>query len=242
MVGKFHSPRSKPTIVFCHGFPGYNLNEESAHAFAERGYGVLVFQYRGVRDNPGEYSFRGNEEDILHAIEAVKSFGSIHGLGLLGYSLGGFHTVRLAASNQNLVDFLILMAPVTSFPRLRDTMNSKLSGGFEQFIASGKKLLRGDPEAWLREIEQFSPEEQPCGIGNKIQAPTLIIHGKHDNDVPLEQSCLLHRALVNSKHLFTVLDTDHNFQGCGSQMASEVETFLRMRNLVRDQKQAAKQE
>lgn len=73
LSGAFRPSRGRPTVVFCHGYPGRNLNEETAESLAARGYGSLVFSYRGARGSPGTYSFRGNEDDAKAALAAVRS-------------------------------------------------------------------------------------------------------------------------------------------------------------------------
>ncbi|MGQ0534729.1 MAG: alpha/beta hydrolase family protein [Methanobacteriota archaeon] len=226
LTAEYNPPRGKPTIVLCHGFPGFNRNEETAEALARLGYGTLLFQYRGVRDNPGEYSFEGNEADIVSAIAAVKARkGDEHGLGLLGYSLGGFHAARIASFDENLVQFLVLMAPLASLRKLRDAMDAREPGTFEAFIVSGKELLKGDPGAWLEEIERFAPEEEPYLLASRMQIPALMLHGTADHEIPIEHGRMLRRAWGGPAHLIE-LPMGHDFRGSGAKVAAEVDRFL----------------
>ncbi|HWG92012.1 MAG TPA: alpha/beta fold hydrolase [Candidatus Thermoplasmatota archaeon] len=228
-------PKEKPTIVLCHGFPGYNRNDETAHALAALGYGTVLFRYRGVDGTPGTYSFRGNEADILAVVAATRAAGlDRHGLGLLGYSLGGYHASRLMALHPGLADFLVLMAPLTDFERLRQRLDAFMPGAFRALMSTGTDLLHGDPMDRIREAEAVTREEEPVTLGPGIRAPTLLLHGLHDAEVPIENSERLFEVLPGPAEIVRVAAT-HDFRGLGHRVAAEVDQFYQANVLTRYQ-------
>jgi len=227
LPAKTSSPKIKPTLVLCHGYPGTNFNEETASALADLGFGIILFRYRGVLTNSGRHSLRGNERDIRSAVNAAESRGwQRHGLGLLGYSFGGFHAIRVAASDPKRVNFLVLMAPAANIGGLKAHLDSITPNGFRDFIFSGNDMLVGNPRDWLMEAKGFTNDEQPTNLAKGLRIPLLILHGGRDEVVPLGLSKLLEGAWGGPRKL-VVLDTDHDFKGMGTRVATEVSAFVR---------------
>lgn len=224
LSGAFRPSRGRPTVIFCHGYPGRNLNEETAESLAARGYGSLVFSYRGARGSPGTYSLYQLEDDARAALDALRG-RSADGVGLLGYSMGGFAAVRLAAREPSVADFLVLLAPVTDLRRAWTHMDATWPDGFEGFIRGGVELLRGDPDAWIAQARALASEPQPVDLAPALSLPVLLLHGRRDDAVPFEQSALLHESLYTRKRLIE-LDSDHDLAGMGACVAAEIDAFV----------------
>lgn len=213
-------PRGKALLVFCHGFPGRHFNDALALALNARGYGALLFRYTGAHGSEGEYSFRGNEQDILVAIAAARPRAT-HGLGVLGWSMGGFHAVRVLARNPGLADFLVLEAPLADAGELR-----RLAGAaWEAFLQDGQDVLRGDPAVRIAEAAQLPPEEEPVALAPRIKMPALILHGTRDSVVPIEQGRELRDAL-NGPTQLVELDAGHWFDGLDEELAERIDTWV----------------
>jgi pimeloyl-ACP methyl ester carboxylesterase len=66
------------------------------------------------------------------------------------------------------------------------------------------------------------------GLLSKIQVPTLILHCRHDNVVPLEQGRLLATSIPNAR--FVTLESDNHVLLAGesawTKFMDEIEAFL----------------
>ncbi len=110
------NPDRKTLIVlFLHGFPGTEKNEDIAQLLRMTGVACATFSYRGVWGSKGFYSFTHLIEDV-HAI-AAHLRGRAEELRidperfyLFGHSMGGFATINSIASGLK-VKGAILMAP-----------------------------------------------------------------------------------------------------------------------------------
>ena len=101
------APRA--TLVPCSGYQGFNCFYP--HLFAEaltrQGFACLGFDYRGFANSEGERGRVVLEEqvrDILHAIEAVKTFDALPDspLGLLGWGMGASNVLRATAQSSQV--------------------------------------------------------------------------------------------------------------------------------------------
>ena len=217
-------PKGRPTILLCHGYPGTNLNVDTAVALHEIGFGTVVWRYRGVEDQPGTYGFRQNEKDIIDLAGVLREAGlAPFGLGILGFSMGGFFASRALVSRPDLADFLVLMAPMTTL--------QGLPFDIEGFFRDGGGLIGGDAEARVKEAMSYREGEEPVALAAHIRAPTLVIHGSRDEIVPPDHSERFAGVLRAPSDLVT-LPTDHSFAGQHGAVARAIDHFVESRNLA----------
>ncbi|WP_298671227.1 alpha/beta hydrolase [uncultured Sphingomonas sp.] len=107
----------RPTLVYFHG-NGDSLegaNRASA-LLRQRGYGLLLVEYRGYADNPGKPGEQGLYRDGRAALDWLAGKGiASSGVILIGYSLGSGIASQLASERE--VGGLALISP---FSRLAD--------------------------------------------------------------------------------------------------------------------------
>jgi alpha/beta superfamily hydrolase len=83
----------------------------AAEIGAEAGLATLRFNFRGVGASSGQYAGgRGEQEDVIAALDALAAEAGAGRLGLLGYSFGAW-MAALAASRDPRVVALALVAP-----------------------------------------------------------------------------------------------------------------------------------
>ena len=112
-----------PIIVMAHGFAAIRLLRLDAYAerFAEAGYAVLVFDYRGWGDSAGEprrvLDIRAQQRDWRAAVAYARSIEGVDPgrLVLWGTSFGGGHALHLAAEDHD-VAAVIAQVPHISGP------------------------------------------------------------------------------------------------------------------------------
>ncbi|MGH9030444.1 MAG: alpha/beta fold hydrolase [Acidimicrobiales bacterium] len=124
----------RPLLVL-HGFCGAKESfSERLPALAARGWHVVVPDQRGhgSSDHPtgeGAYSFERFVDDAVALVDAL----GWDRLALLGHSMGGMTSQRLAVANQHRLDGLVLM----------DTSHRKLELDPE-LAAAGRDIVRRD--------------------------------------------------------------------------------------------------
>jgi dipeptidyl aminopeptidase/acylaminoacyl peptidase len=195
-----HRPEKLPLVVMPHGGPwvrdawGFN---PIVQAIANRGYAVLQMNYRG---SPG-YGItlyrsarrqigRAIQDDIEDATRWAIDTGVADPkrIAIAGASYGGYSTLFALGKSPGLYRCGVAIAAVSDWPAIFDDRRNEIN-----FQAANRYWRReiGDPdkdEAFLRSIS-------PVNFAAEIGGPLLIIHGKEDAIVPLEQAKLMIEAL-----------------------------------------------
>jgi len=115
--------KNPPIIVMAHGFAAIRALRlhEYAAAFAEAGYAVLVFDYRGWGDSAGEprrvLNIRAQHQDWRAAVAYARGIEGVDTsrVVLWGSSFGGGHALHLAADDHK-VAAVIAQVPHISGP------------------------------------------------------------------------------------------------------------------------------
>ena len=185
-----------PLLILNHGYidpavytNGRGLKREQDY-FARRGFAVIHPDYRGhagsdpspigddVYDASLEYSM-----DVMNAILAVKDANlptvSTEKIGMLGHSMGGGVTLNIATARADLIDAVVLYAPVhadawQNFTRWRDDED----GNTKTRDVLGSRET--NPKNW----DKLSAQT----YFKNIDDPILNFHGTSDDDVPLSWS------------------------------------------------------
>lgn len=213
-----------PVLVLSHGYidpdvytNGRGLRREQDY-LARRGYVVLHTDYRNHAqsdDDPrSELNLRlGYTEDVVNAVLAIKgsSLPYLDGerVGLLGRSMGGGVTLNAAVVRPDLVDAIVLFAPVSS--NSVDNFNRWIRRGPERRALAEKIAdAYGSPEA----NPAFWRNVSAVNFFDRISVPILIHHGTADERVPLAWSRKTLTALrrhSKDARLFTYEGERHAF-------------------------------
>jgi dipeptidyl aminopeptidase/acylaminoacyl peptidase len=130
----------------------------------------------------------------------------------LGFSLGGAHSLILAANNPE-IRTVIAYYPMTDFPGWVAQRKQNL---FWQMVFS---VMRWEYNAESAQHNDSSHQRLLAGYSainhiDEIQAPVLLIHGDKDAIAPLQHSRRLQRALSQhgtNSQLLVLPDADHGF-------------------------------
>ncbi|MFL0198452.1 alpha/beta fold hydrolase [Clostridium sp. WILCCON 0269] len=223
------NPKGNKTILFIHGWPGsHKLFEYQFNELPKMGFRCIGIDTRGFgeSDKPWSgYNFDRLSDDVRCVIEALK----LHDITLAGHSNGGAMAVRYMARHKGYgVSKLALFAAVApslikrpNFPHgldketvlqlIQGTYDDrpKMLQGFgdmffyqhitqafsEWFFQLGLQAAgwatAAIAKAWINEVF-FSDLE-------KINVPTLILHGIHDKVVPFQLGEIQKQSIANSK-------------------------------------------
>ena len=191
-----------PILIMCHGFAGdkyeWGRFPETAKALNREGYDVLIFDFSGYGENKREpVTLTKQANDLENVFNWVKNQGYSR-VAVLGLSFGGLTSIKAKLPG---IKTYVLWAP----PLLLHSTSEQVE--------------------WFKDIDKGPVEISTTGEGDPIIidmsfpmdianfrirpalkkhiAPTLIVQGTADEDVPLE---------LNRK-AFTMMpqDDDHKF-------------------------------
>lgn len=197
LVGHCYKPAAEPpwpTLVMCHGFAGVKelLLPPVAQRFAEAGYCVLTFDYRGFGESEGE---RGRLvpslqiDDICSALEfvATQPFVAANRIGLWGTSLGGANAI-IAATQTDKVKALAVQLT----------------------FANGERVVTGsmsapDKEKFLQTMQRMADKRDRTG--KEMMVPLKKVLTDAQSVVFYEQHVEEFDALKIKVPFLTVLET-----------------------------------
>lgn len=167
--------------------------------FARAGYLVFASNYRGNAGSEGTEEFGGNDvHDVLNLLALAKmhdGFDSKNAF-MLGHSRGGMMAF-LAAKHGAELNAIIALAPVANVHDMAANV------GMEERVL--KRRIPGYAENPRAAISARSVVDWP----EKISAPTLLVHGDADKDVPVSHSQLLNERLTVPHKLHVVTGGNH---------------------------------
>jgi fermentation-respiration switch protein FrsA (DUF1100 family) len=181
-------PERRMTVLVANGNAGDRVGRAPlAVALAERGFGVLLFDYRGYGGNPDSPSETGLALDARSAYKyLVTSAGVPPGRILfLGESLGAAVVTELAT--EHAPAGLVLRSPFVDLASVGQVHYPWLPVGL---------LLRDD----------FPVSEQLADV----EAPVCVVYGSEDSIVPSDQSRSVARSATTLWKLVEVAGADHN--------------------------------
>jgi len=200
-------PRAGATILVFNGNAGHRgFRASLAEALRARGYGVLLFDYRGYGGNPGAPTEAGLAEDAraARAFLLARPEAAATRLVYFGESLGSGVATGLAAEHRPAA--LVLRSPFTSMTDV---------GAFHY------PLL---PVRWLLS-DRFDTASRIARLG----CPLLVIAGDQDTVVPYAQSRRVFDAAAEPKQFATIAGADHNDPALaeGPDMIEAIDRFLK---------------
>lgn len=202
----YHPPPDQPavTIIVFNGNAGNRSHRTPlGRALVDRGYGVLLVDYRGYGGNPGGVSEDGLAADARAARAFVVDQGKTE-LVYFGESLGSAVALRLSVDHRP--DALILRSPFTSLAAV---------GTIHYPFLPVSLLLR----------DRFANDDAIGDLG----APLLVIAGSDDRIVPASQSRRLWESAPEPKRLLVIEGAGHNDPALltGREMLDQIDVFLR---------------
>lgn len=191
----------------------------------ERGFSVLLFDFRARGESEGNRSSEGDREqwDVFGAIDYVTSRGiPIEHIGLLGFSLGA-GVALLVAAQEPRIPAIVCDSGFTDYMMYLQKMKI---GPFRPpywliiFIALvGRILFKAD----------FS-KVKPVEVVKQLTQPIFFIHGEDDKVVPVEETLALHKLSANPDDRIWIMPrTDHVnvYQNKPGLYAARVSFFFR---------------
>jgi dipeptidyl aminopeptidase/acylaminoacyl peptidase len=186
-----------PAVILNHGHyenkkfsPGLGF-KEAADIFARKGYVAVGSDFRNNGNSDrGENLFQhmGDLQDVLCLLEAVKELPYVdkQKIGMWGYSLGGWLTLKAAVIN-NEIKAIALFGSMSSY----DADNYHILKKWHAEVMGDVTKIFGTPEERPDNYARLSP----VNFINDMSAKVIIHHGVKDTLTPYEWSQKLNETL-----------------------------------------------
>lgn len=191
---------AKGTILFLHG-NAQNISTHLASVYwlPERGFNVLLLDYRGYGASQGQPSVPGAQQDIDSAMRYLVARRDIdpRRIVVLAQSLGGalgLHYLAHSGYRQHLRGAVIDSA----FTSYRDIAGEKLRGSWLTW-----------PLSWplaLTVTDDYRPLDAAPLVA---PIPLLILHGDRDEVIPVQHARRLYEAAREPKQLWIIEGAAH---------------------------------
>ncbi|MFC7292355.1 alpha/beta hydrolase family protein [Hirschia litorea] len=190
-----------PTIILPHGGPeSYDQLSFDwlAQYFASRGYLVLQPNFRGSSGFGWNFKKQGRgewgglmQDDVTDGLKALinSGFTDPDKVCIVGASYGGYSALAGGAFTSELYKCVIAIAPVSDLPRVLKTEKNEHSSS-SSIVEYWTRVI-GDRRIDKQKLENVSPVNH----ADKFKAPVLLIHGKDDTVVNIDQSVVMQKAL-----------------------------------------------
>lgn len=200
-------PTPGPAVLICNGNAGDRSHRlPLAEALAERGYSVLLFDYRGYGGNPGTPSEDGLRVDARAAVEALAARPEVdpERIAYFGESLGAAVAGGLATERPPAA--LVLRSPPSSL--------GDVGRHHYPFLPVFDFLL----------FDRYPLAEQL----REVRVPLLVLVTERDEIVPAELSRRVFDAAAEPKRYVPLAAGHHNDPGllAGEEMLAAVGSFL----------------
>ncbi len=221
LAGHLSRPPSATTpsshgLVLCHGFPagpgGAATSGQTYPEFAERlaedtGWTVLTFNFRGTGGSEGDFSLGGWLADLRAAIDQLASVDGVGDVWLAGSSTGGALTICAGAEDERVRGVATLAAPADFRGWAEDP---------DGFLGHARSIgvvrqpdFPTDVGTWARELAEIRPT---VAVGKLPPRPVLLIHGDHDDVIPVTDARALAEAALGQVELRIVPGAGHRLR------------------------------
>ena len=191
-------PQNGSLILVAHGY-GARRSEDFYSLFAEHGYGVLAWDFRGHGASGGELVTLGYYEtlDVEAALDFALDQPDVEHIGGWGGSMGAVTMIRATAQYPE-IEALVADSP---FATLEDELDVRvpypLLRPLIRFFAERETGLHLDLVRPVDEIGLISPR------------PVFLIQGLDDTMVPPDSAEQLYAAAGEPRELWTEPDAPH---------------------------------
>jgi pimeloyl-ACP methyl ester carboxylesterase len=219
----FYAPaQNRRAVLMVHGAGGDRSSLlPEARLLASRGYGVLAYDLPGHGESGGEIRWAEPERaSVRAAIDWLVNNGGVDAqrVGALGFSLGGYILVQVAAVEPRVSALVLSGTPSDPVAQVR-FQHARFS--FLSELPALFVLRQGGMDLNVRALDYAS---------RIAPRPLLVIGGESDNTVPAKMAEALFRAAREPKQLYVIPGADHGSyleKGGAAYEAKLVEFFER---------------
>ena len=187
--------------------PGWRPFREIADTLSRRGIAVLRLDDRGVGGSAApapDVTMRSEAEDVRDAVAWLRARSDIDParVALVGHSSGGAVAPMVAAADPRGRAVVLLEAPASTGRKISEYQirylfaeDTVMKAGVRDSLLrvalrqADSAYATGAP--WVRQFGDYDP----LATARQVLAPTLVLHGETDRQVPVTDAGLLVKAL-----------------------------------------------
>lgn len=231
-------PGRRPAVLICHGFKGFQewgFFPYVAELLAARGFHAVRFNFSGGGMRPGDAlvtdldafrraTFGRDLDELLWLVDHIDDLDperidperiDTRRIGLFGHSRGGATAVLAAAEKRNggPIRALVTWAAVATFDRLSAAEKAEWRRRGELPIVNsrtGQELALGSEV--LDDLETSGDRLDILAAAARRRAPWLIVHGRDDESVPVEEARQLAASAREPCELLEIEQAGHTFE------------------------------
>lgn len=238
-------PSNLPLVVLAHGGPA-SRDEMGfdwwAQALASRGYAVLQPNFRGstgygltfLEAGYGEWG-RKMQTDLSDGVRHLAAEGIIDPARacIVGASYGGYAALAGVTIDRGVYRCAVSVAGLSDLRRFVE-WEANLRARHDNQVTRYWNRFMGADELGDRDLDRISPAR----LAGQADAPILLLHGRDDTVVPVEQSRAMASALrtADKPHeLIELVGEDHwlSHSDTRHRMLAETVRFLELHNPAR---------
>lgn len=238
--GGFYYPQGKgphPTIVLCHGFPGFEKNLDLAQTFRSAGFNVFIFSYRGAWGSEGDFCFSHAIADTKKAVCFLsrpdfprKDLVDEGRIILMGHSMGGFMALNAAAALPEVKHVVSIAGWNIGRDVRMSRENAQVRARLDD-ILHGVTVLQGPTLATLwNELFHHEDDFDLCSLAPRLKGRhVLAVAATNDAETP---AALSHAPLAQALHDNGVhlterwIGSDHSFSSARLTLARTILDWL----------------
>jgi len=194
----FHAADPRGTIIVLHGVADNRGSSVGvADHFLARGFDVVAYDSRAHGESGGDACTYGfyEKQDLHRVLDRVAARPVV----LLGFSMGAAIALQEAADDRRIA----AIVAVSPFSDLRTAAAERAP-----FFASKGNLA--DAFKIAETDGKFRADDvSPMAAAAHVSAPTLIVHGDHDDETPPDHAQRIFAALHEPKRLILVPGGSH---------------------------------
>jgi putative redox protein len=197
--------------LFAHCFTcnrNFKAFRNISRALAERGIGVLRFDFTGLGESGGDFSdtnLSSNAEDLQAAAGFLEENHRPPGL-LIGHSLGGAAVLQAASTVTSSKAVAVIAAPSdpAHLNRLLGLTPEDFTENEEREIqVAGRKFAI--KKHFVEDLEKIRMKETLENLGRAL----LLLHSPADRLVPMDNATAIFQAAVHPKSFVSLGSADH---------------------------------
>jgi acetyl esterase/lipase len=248
-----------PVVVFLHGGAwitgskeAININRfnQAINVLRNLGYSIISPNYTLARNNKAPFP-----DCIIDAYDAMQWIKEnayeynfdLKNIGIFGESAGAHIAMMSAYASPEVFNKHDLELPVLNYVvdvygpsdlsklyhmQSVDSISAllaRLPDPLKECLDITQHLFGFDPDIETEKAKQFMTDYSPVEYVNHNAPPTLMIHGKEDQIVPMSQTLILKYRLDSSNisnELHILENVDHAFRGANQQQRSNVQEWI----------------